>query len=290
MRNTLEGSTELEIVRFGEGRYHRVVDSLAVEEPLEIRLEHGPAGERTIQNISITMRTPGHDPDLASGFLYSEGLIDQYAQIRNMEYAETWFGEKSENTIRVALSEDREVDLERLKRHFYTTSSCGVCGKASISALDQLPLPLLPVGSPRISAEVLGRLPQQISESQPLFRQTGGIHAAGLFDTGGKLCLSREDVGRHNALDKLIGAALKEGLLPSKKQLLLVSGRTSFELVQKAVRAGIPILAAVGAPSSLAVQLAQRHGMTLVGFLRPGQFNVYAGIERIYSSEAANPV
>ena len=240
-------------------------DLLAVEDPLEIRL-----GEKT---ISITMRTPGHDPELAAGFLFTEGILEGTHQIREIQH--------SKNSITVQLNPDVEVDFERLQRNFYTTSSCGVCGKASIEALRMQGCPVLPRSSAAMQAAVIHRLPQAQRDEQAVFARTGGLHAAALFDFQGNLILVREDVGRHNAVDKLIGAEMLAGRTPLADKLLLVSGRASFELTQKALMAGIPILAAVGAPSSLAVETAQRFNMTLLGFVRDSRFNIYSGASRI---------
>jgi FdhD protein len=240
-------------------------DLLAVEEPLEIRL-----GDKT---ISITMRTPGYDPELAAGFLFTEGILNGRHQIRDIKH--------SKNSIAVQLKPDVEVDFERLQRNFYTTSSCGVCGKASIEALRIQGCPVLPRSSATLDATLIHRLPQAQRDEQAVFQRTGGLHAAALFDFQGNLILLREDVGRHNAVDKLIGAQMLAGRTPLSDTLLLVSGRASFELTQKALMAGIPILAAVGAPSSLAVETAQRFNMTLLGFVRDGRFNIYSGASRI---------
>jgi len=240
-------------------------DLLAVEEPLEIRL-----GDKT---ISITMRTPGYDPELAAGFLFTEGILNGPHQIRDIKH--------SKNSIAVQLKPDVEVDFERLQRNFYTTSSCGVCGKASIEALRIQGCPVLPRSSATLDATLIHRLPQAQRDEQAVFQRTGGLHAAALFDFQGNLILLREDVGRHNAVDKLIGAQMLAGRTPLSDTLLLVSGRASFELTQKALMAGIPILAAVGAPSSLAVETAQRFNMTLLGFVRDGRFNIYSGASRI---------
>ncbi|HTA66918.1 MAG TPA: formate dehydrogenase accessory sulfurtransferase FdhD [Bryobacteraceae bacterium] len=240
-------------------------DLLAVEEPLEIRL-----GDKT---ISITMRTPGYDPELAAGFLFTEGILNGPHQIRDIKH--------SKNSITVQLNPDVEVDFERLQRNFYTTSSCGVCGKASIEALRIQGCPVLPRSSATLDATLIHRLPQAQRDEQAVFQRTGGLHAAALFDFQGNLILLREDVGRHNAVDKLIGAQMLAGRTPLSDTLLLVSGRASFELTQKALMAGIPILAAVGAPSSLAVETAQRFNMTLLGFVRDGRFNIYSGASRI---------
>jgi FdhD protein len=240
-------------------------DLLAVEEPLEIRI-----GDKT---ISVTMRTPGHDQELAAGFLFTEGILQGSYQIRDIQ--------GSRNSIAVQLNPDVEVDFERLQRNFYTTSSCGVCGKASIEALRMQGCPALPRSSTSMQAVVIHRLPQAQRDEQAVFERTGGLHAAALFDFQGDLLLLREDVGRHNAVDKLIGAEMLADRTPLSDKLLLVSGRASFELTQKALMAGIPILAAVGAPSSLAVETAQRFNMTLLGFVRNGRFNIYSGASRI---------
>jgi FdhD protein len=245
-------------------------DLLAVEEPLEIRL-----GDKT---VSLTMRTPGHDTELAAGFLFTEGILHGSHQIRAIQTAK--------NSITVELNPDVEIDFSRLHRNFYTTSSCGVCGKASIEALRIEGCPVLP-RMVSVEAAVIHRLPRSQREEQAVFERTGGLHAAALFDFEGNLVLVREDIGRHNAVDKVIGAEMLAGHTPLSDKLLLVSGRASFELIQKALMGGIPILAAVGAPSSLAVETAQRFNMTLLGFVRDGRFNIYSGASRIY--ETAHP-
>jgi len=242
-----------------------VQDLLAIEEPLEIRI-----GEKT---VSITMRTPGHDRELAAGFLFTEGILQDSDQIAGVAC--------TKNSVTVELKAGVEADLERLQRHFYTSSSCGVCGKASIEALRMQGCPILPKDSPLVDSAVVHRLPESIRREQSVFDRTGGLHAAALFENSGKLVLLREDVGRHNAVDKVIGAEMLAGRTASSNRLLFVSGRASFELVQKALMAGIPILAAVGAPSSLAVETAQRFNMTLLGFVREGRFNIYSGAQRV---------
>jgi FdhD protein len=257
-------------------------DSVAMEEPLEIRLGFGAADERTARSISVTMRTPGNDEELAVGFLVSEGIVRRRAQVEEVRPCGPAIGPlKYHNTVRVELAADVNLDLKRLERHFYTTSSCGVCGKTSLEALAVGEPPSMPQDGPLVSAEAIHALPEQLRQSQSLFNRTGGLHAAGLFDTAGKIAALREDVGRHNAVDKLIGAEFLAGRLPLNEQGVLVSGRASFELMQKALMAGVAILAAVGAPSSLAVQLASQFNMTLIGFLRDGRFNVYSGRWRI---------
>lgn len=263
-------------------------DVLAVEEPLEIRVGF-PDG--THRAISITMRTPGEDNELAAGFLFTEGIIRSADQIRQIRHCGLKIGRQSNtvdraaalnsNTIRVDLVEGVEVDLKSLERHFYTTSSCGVCGKSSIEALHTNASKLSSSETLKIGSRTIHTLPDILRESQSVFDQTGGLHASALFSAEGEVDIVREDVGRHNALDKVIGAKLLVGELPLSDEVLLVSGRASFELVQKALMAGIPILVAVGAPSSLAVELAKEFGMTLVGFVRGESFNVYSFPERI---------
>lgn len=253
-------------------------DLLAVEEPLEVRL-HLP-GAAKHKAISITMRTPGDDFDLAAGFLFTEGIITAAAQINKIRYCGLPSKDKNiDNTLVAELAGGVDIDLKRLERHFYTTSSCGVCGKSSIEALYTGAKKLDARGT--FKSEVINTLPDTLRRAQAVFERTGGLHASALFDAEGKLDILREDVGRHNALDKVIGAKFMAGETPLSDRILLVSGRASFELVQKALMAGIPVLAAVGAPSSLAVELAAEFGMTLIGFLRDGRFNIYAGAERI---------
>jgi FdhD protein len=262
-------------------------DFLAVEEPLEIRLGFNREGERAYVPLSVTMRTPGHDVELAAGFLLTEGIVSSSAQIEGLCRCRGPGGRCSKNVVTVELRSDVQVDLERLKRHFSISSSCGVCGKTSIAALRLGLHPELSTG-PLLDAEVVHRLPDALRAAQSVFDQTGGLHASALFDErGNPLCLY-EDVGRHNALDKLIGARLLAGELPLSNRLLLVSGRVSFELVQKAAAAGVPVLAAVGAPSSLAVDLARNCGMTLLGFVRDGRFNIYSGAERLSVGQVSN--
>ena len=254
----------------GEGGATRL-DVLAVEEPLEIRIIHPSIGETT---ISVTMRTPGNDAELAIGFLYGEGIIRSSEDVvRAGKRVRAACGK--ENIVVIELAESCSPDLGKLTRHFYTTSSCGVCGKASIEAIEVLPVGELPVGNLRLKAETIHEFPARIAASQELFERTGGLHAAALFTFDGDLVELREDVGRHNAMDKLIGSLVRKGDLPASERIIMVSGRASFELVQKAVMAGVPVMAAVGAPSSLAVELASRFGMTLIGFVRDHRFNVY---------------
>lgn len=261
-------------------------DTVAVEEPLEIQLVSAGAQGAAAKSISITMRTPGDDAELALGFLYTEGIIDSSEQViavRQVGEPDSETGLK--NIVRVEIDAAVDLDLERLERHFYTTSSCGVCGKASLEALRVTGQTSLADQKARFPSQVLAEFPERIREQQPLFGTTGGLHAAALFGPDGEIIVVREDIGRHNATDKVIGSLLRDGKLPAHDHGIFVSGRASFELMQKALVAGIPLLAAVGAPSSLAVQMAIDFDMTLVGFLRDGRFNIYASPERIGSRE-----
>jgi len=272
-----------------------VEDNLAIEEPLEIQLTYGPSNSRQTRSISVTMRTPGNDFDLAAGFLMTEGVIQDANDIEQIAYAGDSFNEGTEslqamdalkvgskqNTVRVDLAPGIAVNVGSLQRNFYTTSSCGICGKASLLALRTV-CPPRAANNFKVDAQLLYRFPQLLRASQGVFDRTGGLHGAGLFDSTGNLLALREDVGRHNAVDKLIGAEFVADRTPLRDRLLLLSGRASFELLQKALMGGIPMVAAVGAPSSLAVQVAKEFDITLVGFLREDHFNIYHGRERIY--------
>ncbi len=249
-------------------------DLLAVEEPLEIHLSFVKDFQRQESNLSVTMRTPGNDKELALGFLFSEGLFENLDQVLSVKTTK-------ENTITVVFRDDVNFDLKKLEKHFYTSSSCGVCGKSSIEAINTIKKPPNQNNIFQYKASLIYKLPLILRQKQNIFEQTGGLHASAIFDFEGKLILMNEDVGRHNALDKLIGSALQNKLLPLENYLLLLSGRASFELIQKATMAGISIVAAIGAPSSLAVELAIERGMTLIGFLRNEKFNIYSGKNRI---------
>ena len=277
-----EGFIEIPVEKAVGSAWHAEADCVAIEEPLEIRLAEGPAAERTVRCISITMRTPGNDCELAAGFLLSEGIVREPGEIESVRPCGPAIGPRnSHNIVQVDLHEAVAVDLKRLERHFYTTSSCGVCGKTSLDALAIGAVPEMPHDAPRIKAGAIHALPEKLRHVQAVFDRTGGLHAAALFDAQGEVLSLREDVGRHNAVDKLLGGELLAGRLPLSDRGILVSGRASFELMQKALMAGIPMLAAVGAPSSLAVELAERFQMTLIGFLRDGRFNVYSGRWRV---------
>jgi FdhD protein len=270
------------ILKYQAGHFQAFEDDLVSEEPLEIRLAHGPIGQRQEQVLSVTMRTPGQDFDLALGFLCAENFINKRADILQWRYIGTQLNAQAqENVILLELAPQLRFDGQALQRHFYASSSCGVCGKAALDMVQVNPNFLLRPAWPKVNAHDLLQWPALLRQSQSLFAQTGGIHAAALFTAQGQLLYLREDVGRHNAVDKVIGAALQDQHLPLHDMVLLVSGRAGFELVQKALVAGIPFMAAVGAPSSLAVDLAEAHSMTLIGFLRDGRFNAYGGKNRL---------
>ncbi|KAA0991706.1 formate dehydrogenase accessory sulfurtransferase FdhD [Dyadobacter aurulentus] len=250
-------------------------DFLAVEEPLEIRIAYQESGRAHWKTISVTMRTPGNDRELAAGFLFTEGIIQSINDIKKIESSVF-----EENLVLVTLSDSCSPNLHTSERNFYTTSSCGVCGKTSIDAITTV-LPFNLPNTLHVNRELLFTLGARLSGQQNIFEETGGLHAASLFAHEGTLLHLCEDVGRHNALDKLIGAALLADQLPLAGKILLLSGRASFELIQKALMAGIELVAAIGAPSSLAVKLAEAHHLTLVGFLKNDRFNVYTGYHRI---------
>jgi FdhD protein len=258
------------------GKVRSRLDQLATEEPLEIRLV---SPQRT---VAVTMRTPGADFELAAGFLYSEGVVSSREDIERISYCvdPNVDGEQRYNIVNVKLREGLSVDLQPLERHFFTTSACGVCGKASLEALRLRRCPVIPEGL-EVPVDIIYSLGEQLRSAQQVFSTTGGLHAAALFDAQGQLLSVREDVGRHNALDKLIGSALLSDQLPFNNHIVMVSGRSSFEILQKCLVAGVPIVCAVSAPSSLAVALAKEFGITLIGFLRGERFNVYAGKERL---------
>nr|WP_315035639.1 formate dehydrogenase accessory sulfurtransferase FdhD [uncultured Chryseobacterium sp.] len=276
--NVLENNSvrRIDIVKVKDDNRFPYTDDIAVEEPLEIRVSYGPKDYRESKNISVTMRTPGNDDELAAGFLFTEGVVSGYQQIKGVQHPEAECSRNRENVITVDLVEDFIPQLMNTERNFYTTSSCGVCGKGSIESIRTVSsFYNLEKDSQTITFDVLYQLSENLRSFQNNFSATGGIHASGLFDYKGNLLALREDVGRHNALDKLIGHALFTEQLPLKNTILLLSGRASFELIQKAAMAGIPIVAAIGAPSSLAIDLAKEFDITLLGFLRENRFNIY---------------
>jgi len=264
-----------QVTEWNDGIATRKDDFLAAEEPLEIRIGENP--------LSVTMRTPGHDVELAAGFLFTEGLVQRREQIVALENVTSEDDGKRGNVVRAELSSEALPDFDKLRRHFFAASSCGICGKASIDAVRSR---LLRIPNPdfRVAPNLLVSLPEALRSAQDVFERTGGLHAAALFDSGGKLLIVREDIGRHNAVDKIIGWALLNERIPLSDCVLLVSGRGGFEIIQKAIVAGIPVVASVSAPSSLAVQLARELRLTLIGFLRGNRFVVYAGDDRVARS------
>jgi FdhD protein len=255
-------------------------DLLVVEEPLEIRVGYGGEDAREQDTLSLTMRTPGDDEHLCMGFLFSEGVVSHVSDVLSAKYcSNVTETDGGDNVMRVELAPTIEYSAARHKRNFYTNSSCGVCGKASIEHVE---IECEPVSADfKVSADLMLSLQEKLLFAQDIFKHTGGVHACGLFDLEGNLIIHKEDVGRHNALDKLVGSIFLSGELPVSNHVLLLSGRISFELVQKAVKAGIGVIAAVGAPSSLAVELAQEFGVTLVGFLKESGFNIYTNHQRV---------
>ena len=268
--------TKARIVKINCGHGMDVDDQLAVEEPLQIELIYGPAVMRQRKNITVTMRTPGHDLELAIGFLFTEGIINKKEEVLRVQQ-----DNPDGNTVSVTLKEDVDPDLKKLERNFFTNSGCGVCGKSGIDNIRTVSVYSEKPGDIFLRADLFYTIYEKLRVEQTMFDCTGGLHASALFDQQGNFLLVREDVGRHNALDKLIGACLLKDQLPLDNTILLLSGRASFELIQKANMAGIKIVTAVGAPSSLAVELARECGITLIGFLRNERFNIYTGKDRI---------
>jgi FdhD protein len=266
----------ISIQKINAGEINEANDQVAVEEPLEIQLVYSTANGRIQKNIAVTMRTPGNDEELAAGFLFTEGIIENKEAIHEIKQLSS-----DENRALVTLHENIQPVLVNVSRNFYSTSSCGICGKASIEAIRTVSYYGNCQDTFVVNASILYHLQDNIKKQQVIFENTGGLHASALFSPEGDFIMLREDVGRHNALDKIIGAALMKGQLPLSNTILFLSGRASFELVQKAVMAGIKIIAAVGAPSSLAVELAKESGITLIGFLRNNRFNIYSGDQRI---------
>ena len=276
-------TTTLTVERSIEGRRSRHDDTVATEEPMEVRVVWTADGRPRTDSVAITMRTPGNDFELAVGFLASEGIVKSHADVLDVSYCPDPDDVQQFNIVNVTLGPSAGFDPSLLARNFYATSSCGVCGKASLEALQAIVPRRSADARLRVSEAVVRRLPVALRAAQPLFDRTGGLHATGLFDADGTLLTLREDVGRHNAMDKVLGHHLMAGALPLSSRIAVVSGRASWELMQKALMACIPMVVAVGAPSSLAVDLAREFNMTLVGFARQDGFNVYAGGERLLS-------
>ncbi|MBS1597565.1 MAG: formate dehydrogenase accessory sulfurtransferase FdhD [Bacteroidetes bacterium] len=285
----MNASIQLPVLKVKDDLQISSVDTIPVEEPLEIRLAYYDGGVYTSRNLAVTMRTPGNDIELASGFIFTEGIISHFNEIEKSEYVFAACSENKQNVIQITLDKTAVPNLSNTERNFYTTSSCGVCGKASINAIRTANIFSGKSGDKNtVNSNFFLQLPNRLIDQQKIFADTGGLHASALFNQDGRMLFVREDVGRHNALDKLIGACLIDHKIPLNNSVLLLSGRASFELVQKAAMAGITIIAAIGAPSSLAVSLAEEFGITLVGFLRDNRFNIYSADYRIKMSSHEN--
>lgn len=279
-KDPLPSTQKLKITKIKNGFASKFQDELATEEPLEIRIAWTENGKHNCNNIAVTMRTPGNDFELTAGFLLSEGIVKKTSDIKSIDYCKTAKTAQFQNIVTVELNEGNEFDSERFSRKVLTNSSCGICGRTSLEMVRNLS-PIKPKGNFKVSVGFFGKILDYLNDSQRIFSKTGGLHASALFDTKGECLAIREDVGRHNALDKVLGTMLLEDKLPASETVLLVSGRTSFELVQKAIIGGIPFIAGIGAPSTLAVELAREFGMTLVGFLGKEKCNIYSGDERV---------
>ena len=280
--NATQRSVATGIVRFQGDERSELTDRVAIEEPLEIRVDFVVNGERCVRSLSITMRTPGHDEELAAGFLMSEGLVRSARDIESIRPCGPESGaHDGNNVVKVRLADHATIAWPNVERHFYATSSCGVCGKASLEALEVPGMCPIARDGFRFAISAIRMLSDRLRAQQSVFEETGGLHAAALFNSAGQILAIREDVGRHNAVDKLLGAQFLQGSTPLSSNLLFLSGRISFELAQKALAGGIPMVVAVGAPSSLAIELAKRFDITLIGFLRGERFNVYSGEWRL---------
>ena len=280
--NATQRSVATGIVRFQGDERSELTDRVAIEEPLEIRVDFVVNGERCVRSLSITMRTPGHDEELAAGFLMSEGLVRSARDIESIRPCGPESGaHDGNNVVKVRLADNATIAWPNVERHFYATSSCGVCGKASLEALEVPGMCPIARDGFRFAISAIRMLSDRLRAQQSVFEETGGLHAAALFNSAGQILAIREDVGRHNAVDKLLGAQFLQGQTPLASNLLFLSGRISFELAQKALAGGVPMVVAVGAPSSLAIELAKRFDITLIGFLRGERFNVYSGEWRL---------
>ena len=270
------------VSKYKDSKIQEVKDSVSIEEPLEMRLKFKKNGKWETQNISITMRTPGNDEDLIRGFLFNERIIENLNQIESTEQKGDDVGDYNlKNTIEATINNIENLDIERLKRNFLTNSSCGVCGKTSLDSIEILKKEKLDLSFPLIKKDIIMKSPNLLKNKQSEFAKTGGIHASALIDENGKVIATREDVGRHNALDKLIGHTIQNKIMNPKKQFIACSGRLNFELVQKGLMANIGLMVGVGAPTSLAIDLAKRYNMTLLGFVKEDSFNIYSNINRV---------
>ena len=270
------------VSKLKNSKIQEIKDSVSVEEPLEIRLKYKKNDNWETRNISITMRTPGNDEDLIRGFLFNERIIENLDQIKSIEKKGDEVGDYNlKNIIEATINNTNNLDIKKLKRNFLTNSSCGVCGKTSLDSIEVLKKEKLDLSFPLIKENIIRKSPELFINEQTEFAKTGGIHASSLINENGKIVATREDVGRHNALDKLIGYALKENIINPKKQFIACSGRLNFELVQKGLMANIGLMAGIGVPTSLAIDLAKRFDMTLLGFVKKESFNIYSNVNRV---------
>ena len=270
------------VSKYKESKIQEIKDSVSIEEPLEISLRFKKNNKWEVQNISITMRTPGNDEDLIRGFLFNERIIENLSQIESIEQKGEEVGDyKLKNTVEAKINNIKNLDIEKLKRNFLTNSSCGVCGKTSLDSIEILKKEKLDLSFPLIKKDIVMKAPSLLKNAQSEFAKTGGIHASALIEENGEVVATREDVGRHNALDKLIGYSIHNKIMNPKKQFIACSGRLNFELVQKGLMANIGFMVGVGAPTSLAIDLAKRYDMTLLGFAKEKSFNIYSNINRV---------
>ena len=270
------------VTKHKDGKSEEIKDFVSIEEPLEMVLKYNLDKIWQTENLSITMRTPGNDEDLVSGFLYNERIIENFSEIEKIEKKGEKVGDYNiQNKIEVTINNNKNIDIGKLKRNFLTNSSCGVCGKTSLDSVEVIKQDKLNLSVPKINKKIILISPELLTNEQSEFSKTGGIHASSLIDKDGKVIATREDVGRHNALDKLIGHVHKKKLIDNHSQFIACSGRLNFELVQKALMSDIGLMAGVGAPTSLAIDLAKRFGMTLLGFVKKNSFNIYTYKERV---------
>ena len=278
-------NSKYKVTKFIKNKFENIEDLISIEEPLEISLKYKEKDEWLTKSLSITMRTPGHDEDLVRGFLFNEQIIQNIKDIKSIEsYGEKVGQYKIQNKILVTLNNSENINISKIKRDFLTNSSCGVCGKSSLDALEIVKKDKTPKSNPKLSKDVIIESPTTLRKNQSEFSKTGGIHASGLFSSDGKLISLREDVGRHNALDKMIGDSLLKDILRPNDQFVTCSGRLNFELVQKVLMTNIGLMIGVGAPTSLAIDLANKFDMTLVGFVKDDSFNIYTNNQKVIVS------
>ena len=275
-------NSKYKVIKFKKNKFENIDDLVSIEEPLEISIKYKNQNEWLTSSLSITMRTPGHDEDLVRGFLFNEQIIQNLNEINNIESVGEKVGQyKIQNKILITLNNSKNINISKIKRDFLTNSSCGVCGKSSLDALEIIKKEKTFKAEPKLTKEIIIKSPSVLRQNQSEFSKTGGIHASGLFLTDGKLISLREDVGRHNALDKMIGNALNENQIDPKNQFITCSGRLNFELVQKVLMTNIGLMIGVGAPTSLAIDLANRFDMTLIGFVKEDSFNIYTNNQKV---------